>query len=129
MLSALEQLVIAESPSLDKELCDACADRVAALFAQQTGAAAIRHRRQDRGDHLEIRIGGDDSEPILILCHHDTVWPAGTLERLPFQVDGDRVSGPGSYDMKAGIVEAAFALGPAVSSAPIPSSAWRIGAP
>jgi glutamate carboxypeptidase len=71
--------------------------------------AAIRHRRPNAGDHLEIRVG-EGTEPIVLLCHHDTVWPEGTLARLPFRVDGDRVSGPGSYDMKAGIVEAAFAL-------------------
>src|SRR5712691_3646096 len=109
MLAALERLVLAESPSFDKARCDACADQVADLFRQRTGVSALRHRRHDRGDHLEIRIG-DGAEPIVLLCHHDTVWPEGTLARLPFQVDGDRVRGPGSYDMKAGIVEAAFAL-------------------
>jgi len=109
MLAALERLVRAESPSTDKAHCDACADEVAQLFAQRTGISAIRHRRPNAGDHLEIRVG-QGSEPIVLLCHHDTVWPAGTLARLPFRLKGDRVSGPGSYDMKAGIVEAAFAL-------------------
>ena len=109
MLAALERLVVAESPSLDKTRCDACADQVATLFAQRTGVTAVRHRRPDRGDHLEIRVG-KGVEPIVLLCHHDTVWPEGTLARLPFRIDGDRVTGPGSYDMKAGIVQAAFAL-------------------
>jgi glutamate carboxypeptidase len=109
MLAALERLISAESPSLDKACCDTCADEVAELFRQRTGVAAIRHRRPDRGDHLEIRVG-EGAEPIVLLCHHDTVWAEGTLTRLPFRVDGDRITGPGSYDMKAGIVEAAFAL-------------------
>jgi glutamate carboxypeptidase len=109
MLAALERLVVAESPSLEKAHCDACADEVTALFTQRTGVTAIRHRRPDRGDHLEIRVG-NGAKPIVLLCHHDTVWPEGTLARLPFRVDGDRVTGPGSYDMKAGIVQAAFAL-------------------
>src|SRR2546423_7366412 len=109
MLAALERLVRAESPSTDKAHCDACADEVAQLFAQRTGISAIRHRRPNAGDHLEIRVG-QGSEPIVLLCHHDTVWPAGTLARLPFRLKGDGVTGPGSYDMKAGIVEAAFAL-------------------
>lgn len=109
MLASLERLVASESPSLDKARCDACADEVARLFAERTGLKPVRHRRDDRGDHLEFRLGiGDD--PIVVLCHHDTVWAEGTLARLPFQVDGDRVTGPGSYDMKAGIVETAFAL-------------------
>jgi glutamate carboxypeptidase len=110
MLSALERLVNAESPSLDKSRCDACADEVARLFFALTGSEAIRHRRPDRGDHLEIRLGQGTGAPIVILCHHDTVWDVGTLHRLPFRVDGERVTGPGSYDMKAGIVETAFAL-------------------
>jgi len=118
MLAALERLVLAESPSPDKARCDACADEVAALFAQQAGARATRHRRSERGDHLEIRVGVG-SRPIVLLCHHDTVWPAGTLARLPFKVDGDRVTGPGSYDMKAGIVEAAFALETAKPARPV----------
>jgi glutamate carboxypeptidase len=109
MIAALERLVVAESPSLDKARCDACADEVTELFRQRIGVSAIRHRRPDAGDHLEIRIG-EGTEPIVLLCHHDTVWPEGTLARLPFRIDGDRLTGPGSYDMKAGIVEAAFAL-------------------
>src|SRR5438105_1290752 len=109
MLAALERLVATESPSSDKTRCDACADEIAKLFQQRLGVAAIRHRRPDAGDHLEIRIG-EGSGPVVLLCHHDTVWPEGTLGRLPFHVQGDRVTGPGSYDMKAGIVEAAFAL-------------------
>ena len=118
MLTALERLVAAESPSLDKARCDACADEVAELFQQRLGVSPIRHRRPDAGDHLEIRIG-DGAEPIVLLCHHDTVWPEGTLARLPFRVDGDRVTGPGSYDMKAGIVEAAFALEQARAKRPV----------
>ena len=109
MLDALRVLVLAESPSLDKARCDACADRVAALFHDRLNVEAIRHRRADRGDHLEIRLGNGPS-PIVVLCHHDTVWAEGTLDRLPFRIDGDRVTGPGTYDMKAGIVETAFAL-------------------
>ncbi|HYM51747.1 MAG TPA: M20 family metallopeptidase [Candidatus Limnocylindrales bacterium] len=109
MLQALEALVVAESPSLDKARCDRCADSVAALFQRLTGSSARRHRQTDRGDHLEFRFG-DGPEPILVLCHYDTVWDAGTLARLPFRQDGDRVTGPGCYDMKAGIVQTAFAL-------------------
>src|SRR2546425_6352935 len=109
MLAALERLVTAESPSLDRARCDACADEVANLFQQRLKLAAIRHRRPEAGDHLEIRVG-DGAGPVVLLCHHDTVWPEGTLARLPFRVQDDRVTGPGSYDMKAGIVQAAFAL-------------------
>ena len=109
MLEALERLVRAESPSLDKALCDRCSDLVAELFADHSAGRVVRHRREGAGDHLEIHLG-EGPQPILLLLHYDTVWPAGTLARLPFRVDGDRVTGPGSYDMKAGIVQSAFAL-------------------
>src|SRR2546425_2854241 len=118
MLAALERLVTAESPSLDKARCDACADEVANLFQQRLKLAAIRHRRPAAGEHLEIRIG-DGAGPVVLLCHHDTVWPEGTLARLPFRVQDDRVTGPGSYDMKAGIVQAAFALEHALPRRPV----------
>jgi glutamate carboxypeptidase len=118
MLAALERLIAAESPSLNKARCDACADEVARLFAERVGVKPIRHRREDRGDHLEFRVG-DGESPIVVLCHHDTVWAEGTLAWLPFSVDGDRVAGPGTYDMKAGIVEAAFALEGARPNRPI----------
>jgi glutamate carboxypeptidase len=119
MVETLERLVAIESPSDDKRRCDACAAEVASVFAQTTGARVVRHQRSDRGDHIEARLGDESKEAVVILCHHDTVWPAGTIDRLPFQVDGNRITGPGSYDMKAGIVEAAFALGRAKPRRPV----------
>src|SRR3989442_2266811 len=109
MRAALERLLPVDTQSLDKAGCDACADEVPTLSQQRLKLAAIRHRRPEAGDHLEIRVG-DGAGPVVLLCHHDTVWPEGTLARLPFRVQDDRVTGPGSYDMKAGIVQAAFAL-------------------
>lgn len=119
MVEALERLVAIESPSDDKRRCDACAAAVAALFTEVTGARVVRHQRPDRGDHIEARLGDQSQEAVVLLCHHDTVWPAGTIDRLPFRVDGNRISGPGSYDMKAGIVEAVFALGRAKPRRPV----------
>ncbi|MDB5742423.1 MAG: peptidase [Polaromonas sp.] len=59
----------------------------------------VSHRRQ-----------GDRRDGILVLAHLDTVHPLGTLERNPFRIEGDRVYGPGSYDMKAGACVALEAL-------------------
>ena len=51
------------------------------------------------------------AEPrVLLLCHVDTVWPRGTLATIPFAVADGRATGPGGYDMKAGIVIALEAL-------------------
>ncbi len=66
-----------------------------------------------RGDHLVARLPGADSDekPALLLGHLDTVWPIGTLERIPWSVDGEGVArGPGVFDMKAGLVQTIWAL-------------------
>jgi glutamate carboxypeptidase len=61
------------------------------------------------GDALVLRAGPQSDEPaILVMSHLDTVHPVGTIERdLPLRIDGDRIYGPGVYDMKGG---AFFAL-------------------
>ena len=56
------------------------------------------------GPHIHWRGGGEPK--VLILGHHDTVHPVGTLERLPFSYENDTLRGPGVFDMKAGIVQA-----------------------
>ena len=56
------------------------------------------------------RAPGDTRPGILILAHMDTVHPVGTLLENPVRIDGDRLYGPGSYDMKAGIYLALTAL-------------------
>ncbi|POX42420.1 2-dehydropantoate 2-reductase [Streptomyces sp. Ru73] len=72
--------------------------------------------REGAGDVLIRRYAatgpalGGDPRPLLLLCHYDTVWPAGTLAQWPFHRDGDLVTGPGVFDMKAGLVQAVWAL-------------------
>ena len=46
----------------------------------------------------------------LLLGHGDTVWPLGTLDRMPVTLDGEHLRGPGVFDMKAGITSIVFAL-------------------
>lgn len=60
--------------------------------------------RDGRGPHMVLRYDPDarGGATALVMGHVDTVWPLGTLARRPFRVEGDRVFGPGIYDMKAG---------------------------
>ena len=46
----------------------------------------------------------------LVVGHFDTVWPLGTLQRMPFEFDGRCVRGPGVFDMKGGLTQLVFAL-------------------
>lgn len=108
-LELLADLVERESPSNDKAACDALADRIAKVMTS-CGLAVTRHARDAAGDILEGRRGGGDGPSTLLLCHYDTVWPLGTLADMPFRRDGDKVFGPGTVDMKAGIANALTAL-------------------
>ena len=66
--------------------------------------------RPGAGEIAIRRYPGTGTTPVLLLAHYDTVWPTGTLAERPFRVEGDRMSGPGVFDMKAGLVQAVWAL-------------------
>ena len=112
MLAVLRQFVTAESPSLEK----AAADRCCGLIAEEWWKRDARVERilQDhRGDHLRISFSPDKSRPVgqlLVLGHYDTVYSSGTLRKMPFRISAGKAYGPGTFDMKAGIVQALFAL-------------------
>jgi glutamate carboxypeptidase len=112
MLEVLEQLVNHESPSTDKPALDGYARKVAARF-EDLGAEATLFPRPINGAQLKISLrneGHRAEKPVLLLCHYDTVWPLGTIEKQPYQVEEDKAFGPGIYDMKASHVMAEFAL-------------------
>jgi glutamate carboxypeptidase len=106
MVAALDQLVSTETPSNDLALMDVGLETAAAMILESMGVAPEVLRVEGRG-HLRVR--GDD-DGVLVLCHLDTVWPAGTIARWPFTVTSGRATGPGAFDMKAGLVQALFAL-------------------
>jgi glutamate carboxypeptidase len=106
MIAALDQLVMAETPTNDLALMDSGLRIAAAMITTSLGVAPEVLRVDGRG-HLRVR--GDD-DGVLVLCHLDTVWPAGTTARWPFTVTDGRATGPGAFDMKAGLVQGLFAL-------------------
>ncbi|MFC4560654.1 M20 family metallopeptidase [Nocardiopsis mangrovi] len=112
VLADLRRLVELETPSNDKALLDAGLDGIEAWLAERLGPPAERVRYDGgiHGDVLEAVYPGTGAGDVLFLCHYDTVWPRGTLAGWPVSVDGDRFSGPGCFDMKAGIVQGVWAL-------------------
>lgn len=108
-LKILADLVAHESPSYDADALNALADRLEALLKEH-GFETVRHPRPGTGDIVEGRMQGGAGPKSLVLCHYDTVWPLGTLAEMPWRRDGDSVHGPGSLDMKAGIVTALTAV-------------------
>ena len=107
MLADLDTLVSCESPSRDIERLQAHAQLLSALMERLLGSAPTLID-SPVGPHIHWR-GGSDPK-VLILGHHDTVHPAGTLARLPFAVSDGKATGPGVFDMKAGIVQAIYAV-------------------
>jgi len=107
MLDALRALVEVESPTADPDACAACADVADVLGRRLVDAPAERVESEGRV-HLRWRFG--DAPKVLLVGHLDTVWPLGTLARWPFEVRGGTATGPGIFDMKAGVVQLFFAL-------------------
>jgi glutamate carboxypeptidase len=112
MLAMLRQFVEAESPSLEKAAADRCCGLIAAAWRNQ-GVRVERLAQKHRGDHLRISYGPGNTRPggqLLVLGHYDTVYTSGTLGKMPFRISRGKAYGPGIFDMKAGIVQALFAL-------------------
>lgn len=101
-IELLKRLVEIETPSLDTT---ASARIAAVLDTHFTDIGATVHTiPTDAGTSLLIEASGTGA-PLLLLGHTDTVWPSGTLAgSVPWKHEGDRIAGPGVYDMKSGIV-------------------------
>jgi len=105
MVEVLSQWVLCESPSQDHQALQKMLNVLQRAFESPTYQV-----QRLAGDHILIR-PRKRSRPIqLLLGHCDTVWPLTTLTGMPLQVDSERLSGPGCYDMKGGLVQILFAL-------------------
>ena len=103
MIDDVSTLVKSESPSRDVERLTAQAHLLSEMMTTLLGRAPSIVD-SPVGPHVHWSGGGEPK--VLILGHHDTVHPVGTLERLPFSYSDDVLRGPGVFDMKAGIVQA-----------------------
>ncbi len=104
LLDDVRVMVECESPSDDLAAVARSAEVVAAVGARRLGVEPERIVLDGR-THLRWRLGASPSS-VLLLGHHDTVWPIGTLARRPFAVEGDVLRGPGCFDMLAGVAMA-----------------------
>ena len=112
MLAVLEALVRAESPTEVPEAQTEVQNALTRLL--RTLGYTVEHLPggAESGGHLYARPHTRRrNRPVQLLVGHcDTVWPLGTLEEMPFEVDGNEVRGPGVFDMKAGLVQMLFAI-------------------
>ena len=112
MVRTLREFVEIESPSLEKAAADRCCKALAAVW-RKCGAHVERIAQKHRGDHVRVTWWPQKSRPVgqlLILGHYDTVYSTGALAKMPFRISSGKAYGPGAFDMKAGIVQALFAL-------------------
>ncbi|UZD62073.1 M20 family metallopeptidase [Brevibacterium sp. JSBI002] len=102
MLADIERVISIETPSHDKEAVAAGARDFAALLGDRLGAEA-ELLEVDGTAHLRLRFGTGPAR-VVLLNHQDTVWPHGTLERIPFSTEDSILRGPGSFDMLTGAI-------------------------
>jgi glutamate carboxypeptidase len=109
MLEMIAQLVQVESPTEDRAAVNRCVSLLE-KWIRAAGGRSKRNRQTRAGDLLIGRFGPARGTPLMVLGHLDTVWPLGTLEKMPFRLRVGRAWGPGILDMKAGVVMALTAL-------------------
>jgi len=104
IVETIRQLVELESPSDVKQSVDRVGTVLASRFSELGGKIKF-HPAEKFGKHLQIdfRPRGNKIKPVLLLGHMDTVYPIGTISKMPCRVSKGRVWGPGVLDMKAGI--------------------------
>jgi glutamate carboxypeptidase len=124
-LARLQLLTELESPSGDVASLNALRDALAEKWRELGLTVTIEPGAA--GDHLVAEWTVPDSPGhVLLVTHYDTVWSVGEVERQPFAVEGDRITGPGVFDMKSGIVAIELALEELRKSGRTPSRSLRI---
>jgi glutamate carboxypeptidase len=112
IVSTICKLVEIESPSDHKQSVDRIASVVAEMFRELGGSPQL-HRSTEFGDSLQVDFPGpaeSSRKPILLLGHYDTVYPLGTLAKMPCKVYDGKLRGPGVLDMKSGIALMLYAI-------------------
>lgn len=96
-----------QSPTIRKEYAEKCADAIVSLMHQRLGIEPVAvYPQAERGRHMYYKIG-EGRPKALLLGHYDTVW---NIDDLPLIREGNKLSGPGVYDMKYGIVAGIWAI-------------------
>jgi len=112
MVRLLGKFVRCESPSFNKRPLDAIGELVAAEWRRR-GARVQILRQVKAGNHVRAELWLGNGRPtgqIMVLGHLDTVYPLGTIAKTPFRISRGRAWGPGTFDMKGGLVQALFAV-------------------
>jgi glutamate carboxypeptidase len=105
VVETIQQLVEIESPSDVKAAVDRLGAVLASRFDDIGGKVSV-HPAEKTGNQLQVDFktsGSSKQKSVLLLGHMDTVYPIGTISKMPCRVAKGRVWGPGVLDMKSGI--------------------------
>ena len=105
MLADLEALVKLESPTEDLQSCRDVIALANQIATRVLGTPADIREVNGR----PVFWWGSATPDVVVLAHLDTVWPKGSFEPV-WQVEGNAARGPGVFDMKAGFIQALYAL-------------------
>lgn len=114
LIADLTAYVEHETPSDDREALASGLSWIRDYVSERLGSPSST-RTVDGAPYGDIAVidweasNGGQGE-VTILCHYDTVWPLGTLANWPVTIEGDRLTGPGVFDMKAGLIQAVHAI-------------------
>ena len=110
LIEALRRISSHDAPSGDPVALASVADLLESALGDASGRAS--RQASPAGPLLEAEFGppAGAGEGVLVLCHYDTVWPAGAVAERPFRIEGGFAHGPGVYDMRGGIVATLGAL-------------------
>lgn len=108
MVNSVLELVRLESPSSAPPAVQRAIDLLARWLTEE-GASIQRFSGGDYANPVAAHFGGEGPSSV-VLIHVDTVWPIGELAKRPPHRSGNRIYGPGIYDMKAGAALAYWAI-------------------
>ncbi len=111
MILFLKELVVAESPSRDANSQVKIFKLLRSAF-QELNFFVLQMPGKKTGGYMLTRpLKRLKNKPIqLLLGHCDTVWETDTILKMPIIQDKSTITGPGIFDMKAGLTQMVYAL-------------------
>lgn len=112
MVADVARLAELESPTGDRAALSTALTGIRQWCTERIGAP-VAHETTDFDDHGSLWVAdfpGTEDVTVAALCHYDTVWAKGTLAEWPVTLTDGRLTGPGIFDMKAGLVQAVWAV-------------------